>query len=327
MNPRSILVYTDGEVIGDGVIRLPFAAALKQAFPNATLTWLASGYSVYTNVLKELSDLYIDEVVVIPHRDMPFTDFLLGPAPLRGRKFDLIIDAQRKVKRTLWLKRIAHRMFMSAAANYLLSSRRLPQNHPRFIDQITALAEAATGTKLTLPPLPVAPPYHEAARRVLPDGETYVGFIVGAGHPDKCWPLERFIAIARNQQAQGRVPVIFLGPKEQELAQTLRAELPTAIFPLMAEGDIITASPCFTIALGARLRAAVANDSGGGHLLAAGGCNLVSLFRSATVRRKFLPTAPRVIALAPEDYNGSSMSIIPLEAAEKALNSIIKSRI
>ena len=56
--------------------------------------------------------------------------------------------------------------------------------------------------------------------------------------------------------------------------------MPTARFPLQdaKRRDGGAASPLLTIALGQRLAAAVANDSGAGHLLAASGCPIVSLF-------------------------------------------------
>jgi ADP-heptose:LPS heptosyltransferase len=321
--PQTVLVYTDGEVIGDGIIRLPFAAAVKQAFPGIRITWLASGYSVYENALADLAKPLIDELIIIPHRKLPFSDFLFGPEPVRGKVFDLVIDTQRKVKRTLWLKRIRHKKFVSAAANYLLSDGKA-ETRPRFIDQICALFEAATGTRLALSAITLpCDDWANAAKQVLPDGKTYVGFIVGAGHPDKCWPLERFIALAKRQELLGHVPVIFLGPKEQAEAARIRAELPNAILPLSADASCDTKNPCYTIALGNRLSGAIANDSGGGHLLAAGGSKLVSLFRSSTVRKKFMPTAPRVIALAPEDFGGSQMADIPQEAAATALRELL----
>jgi ADP-heptose:LPS heptosyltransferase len=318
--PASILIYTDGEVIGDGIIRLPFAMALKKAFPHATLTWLASGYSVFESSLNDLAAPIIDEIIIIPDRTIPWIDFLRRPAILRHRKFDLIIDGQRKVKRSLWLARIQHRCFVSAAANGWLSSVPLAARQDRFIDQLFFMARAATQTHLTPPPLIMAEPWLKAAAEVLPDGPSYVGFIVGAGHPDKCWPLNHFIALAQQQVAHGRVPVIFLGPLETALAALIHTHVPlTETSPLC----VARTHPCFTIALGARMAATVANDSGGGHLMAAGGSPMVSLFRSATVRKKFMPTTARVIALAPEDFAGTAMPAIAYEAVNAALETLL----
>ncbi len=324
--PTSVLVYTDGEVIGDGIIRLPFAAALKEAFPEVTLTWLASGYSVFGTALKDLAQPVIDDVVIIPHRRLPLSDFIRRPAPVRGRRFDIVIETQRKVKRSAWLKRVNHRLFVSAAANGRLSDVALPSRQDRFIDQLLAMAAAAAGVTLTPKPIALADPsWEQAARNVLPEGQRYIGFVVGAGHPDKCWPLDRFIALAQTQLERGRIPVIFLGPQEGALAETLRVALPNAILPLTESNgvSIDRGHACYTIALGSRLALTVANDSGGGHLIAAGGSPMLSLFRSGTVRKKFLPTATRVEALAPEDFAGTMMADIPLQAVESTLEKML----
>lgn len=291
-----ILVYTDGEVIGDGIIRLPFAAALKQSEPSLHLTWLASGHSVYADVLAEMAQPIIDQLIVLPRSKPAFSDYLLRPDCVRGQSFDLILDTQRNVKRSLWLMRIRHRRFVSAAANGLLSSVPLAKSlSPHFLTRLVELGEAGTGRPLALNRLSLpSDHWREQAVALLPDSGRYVGFIVGAGHPDKCWPLDRFIALAQAVIARGEVPVMFLGPNERALHAQLQTALPQAVFPL-AEGN---ASPYLTMALGGRLRVAVANDSGGGHLLAAGGAPLVSLFRADSVRRKFLPCGERVVALA-----------------------------
>ena len=44
----SILVYVGLDRVGDGVMKLPFVRALRNAFPDAEVTWLAGqGESVY----------------------------------------------------------------------------------------------------------------------------------------------------------------------------------------------------------------------------------------------------------------------------------------
>ncbi len=319
---RSILVYTDGEVIGDGILKLPFAAALKQAVAGVRLTWLCGASSVYETALAELARQHIDELIILPNRRISASDFLRRPAILRDRQFDLIIDTQRKARRTCWLKRIRHRRFISAAAGGLLSNVKPPKPlSPHVFEQLMQLGSCGTGEPLIVPPLTLAQEWDATAAALLPEGARYIGFVVGAGHPDKCWPLAQFIALAQSVSRQGYTPVIFLGPQEKPYASTIREALPQALFPLTMQAHAC-ASPYLTIALGKRLIAAVANDSGGCHLLAAGGAPLVTLFRSASVRSKFLPRSSRVIALAPEDFGVATMRDIPLAAVATALETL-----
>ena len=76
------------------------------------------------------------------------------------------------------------------------------------------------------------------------------------------------------------------------------------------------------MALATRLAIGVANDAGGGHLLAAGGRPLVSLF-GHTDPEKFRPPYGTRIAICARDYGGPEMTRIPvgavLAAVERAL--------
>lgn len=316
---RRILVYTDGEVIGDGIIRLPFAIALKAAAPDATLTWLTGTPSVYANALALMANTAIDRLLTLPAHRVRLRDLLTGPPRFAPEPFDLIIDTQRNTKRSFWLWRIPHRRMVSASANGFFSNvGTLPPLSPHFFERIMQMASLGLGQPLTAPPL-VLPEgeWLAQAAQLLPHGPRYVGLVVGAGHPDKCWPLAQFKALARHITGTAMVPVFFLGPQETDRTAELQQAFPQGLFPLNTPG--IAPSAYLTIALAGRLAAAVANDSGGAHLLAAGGAPLVTLFRSNSVRIKFMPRAPRVIALAPEDFHVARMQEIPLAAVVAAL--------
>src|SRR4029077_14023984 len=41
LKPMEILVYSGLELLGDGVMKLPFVRALRRCFPTARITWLA----------------------------------------------------------------------------------------------------------------------------------------------------------------------------------------------------------------------------------------------------------------------------------------------
>ena len=62
-NSHKILVFTDGEIIGDGFIKLPFLKALRQAYPHSQIYWHTRGPSVYKTTLKPIADAFIDTVL------------------------------------------------------------------------------------------------------------------------------------------------------------------------------------------------------------------------------------------------------------------------
>src|SRR5690242_11514900 len=102
--PSSILVYVGLDLMGDGLMKLPFIRALRGAFPAARITWLAGkGKTVYAGPLKPLVAGLIDEVIEDAGIGSKAAELLRRP--LAGRRFDLIIDTQRRVLTTLILKR------------------------------------------------------------------------------------------------------------------------------------------------------------------------------------------------------------------------------
>ncbi len=327
-SPGTILVYVGLELVGDGLIKLPFVRALRSAYPQARITWLAGeGRSVYADVLRPLIDGLIDEVVDDAGIGIDTRDLFGVPlegTPLAGRCYDLLLDTQTRVKTSLIIRRIPHRVVVSGALGFLLSDRRPGIGYRRpqaLVRRLLDLVELASGrppdtsAKLMLDPI-----YRETAETLLPPGPTYIGVSPGASVAHKCWPLQRFAALARLQAERGRIPVLLLGPKEEGWAEQLAVEVPDAILPLQcAPARDLKSSPLFTIALGARLTAAVANDSGTSHMLAAADVPLLSLF-GPTSPEKFAPYTSRGAVVTARQFGSSdAMAEIPLQAVDASL--------
>ncbi len=328
--PRDMLIYSGLEQLGDGVMKLPFVWALRQRWPEARITWLAGkGKTVYAHALKPLVGTALDEVIEEAGIGSRVSELLRRP--LAGRRFDVLIDTQRRVLTTLILRRIRTRCFVSGTARFLLSDRRPPRGYKRpsrLIDQLLDLIAVAGGRRIE-PRFDVRldAPWSDAAALALPPGPVYVGIAPGAGDAHKRWPRDRFVALAMALQGAGRRVVIVLGPDERDWLGEFRAALPEALFPLLDErvpADI-AAAPLYTLALGQRLAAAVANDSGAGHLLAASGCAMVSLF-GPSAAAKFAPAARRLEIVEAQRFGASDMAAIPLaavgEAVERSLSQI-----
>ena len=327
--PGSILVYVGGDLVGDGVMKLPFLRALRRAWPDARIVWMAGKHkSAYAHELAPLVDGLLDEV--IEEAGLDRTARWLVRRPLPERTFDLIIDTQRGILASLILRRVRHRRFISGAADFLLSDVRPPQPYRRpaaMVGQMLDLLALASGRE----PEPGRPPqpapddrFAAAAAQALPAGPAYVGLAPGAGGRRKCWPLANFIAVARAQAGRGRTPVFILGPGEEGWFATLAEAVPEALFPASdaSGGGGISRSVPFTIAVAARLGAAVANDSGAGHMIAAANAPLVSLF-GPTPPDKFAPTATRLAVLRAQDFGGADMALIPVAAVTGAVDKFL----
>ena len=319
--PAAICVYVGLDAFGDGLMKLPFLRALRRAFPQARVTWLAGkGKSVFAHELKPLAAGLIDETIEDAGIGSRWAELLSRPLP--GRRFDLVIDTQRRVLTTLIVRRIAHGKFVSGAAGFLPSEIRpgLPYRKPKaMVLQMLDLVEAASGRPADPhAPLLLDPAVERTAEALLPAGPAYVALAPGAGGRQKCWPLGNFIALALRLAASGKTPVFILGPAEAEWIGPCQG-VAGAVLPLQRAAELgIAATPMLTIALARRVKSAVANDSGGGHMLAAGGAPLVSLF-GPTSPGKFAPLCPRLTVLRAQDFGGEAMDRIPVEAVERAL--------
>ena len=286
LRPRSVLVYSCEEVIGDGILKLRFAQEIKRRFPNAHLTWLAgTGRTVYASLFKAVAQRYIDEVIEEAGIGDKTHQLATLWTPLKGRRFDLVVDTQRLVARTLICKRIKHDVFLSGAADFRFSDVRPPKGmrmSASFVDGLIDFLDLVSVRPSVAadPVFSLDEEWHRLAARMLPSGATYVGIAPGAGDPRKVWPLDRFIEIAERQVAKNRTPVFLLGPDEKDLVPVVRARVPQAVLPEWDRTDAERhlKGPLLVMALAGRMNAALANDSGVGHMLAVGGAPLVSLF-------------------------------------------------
>lgn len=316
---KNIAVYTGDEFIGDGIIKLRFIDALKRAFPESRLTWIVGGETIYETALKSMVVGKIDEVLHVPPALPKWRDvFGAQPDYLQDRHFDVVIDTQKKIKRMAWLKRhVKHDRFLSARVHGRLAKLRQPE---LLFDQMMILADLAAKDNLAVKPVELdSDIWINQVRSLLPHGPRYMGFVPGAGQDVKRWSIERYLELANIMTARGYDPVFILGPRETELEERIRQAVPHAYIPHRATG-MDTTDPRFTMALGQVLSFAVANDSGGGHLVAVGDVPMVSLARSGTVRRKFLPATTHCLGLSPDMFGGENMDDIPLSAVIDALD-------
>jgi ADP-heptose:LPS heptosyltransferase len=323
----TILVYSGLELMGDGFMKLPFLRAIRGSWPEARVTWLAGkGRTVFAGALAPLARGYLDEIIEDAGIGSRALELLRRPLP--DRRFDLLLDTQRRLLTSLILRRVRHGLFISGAANFRLSDRRPSGRHrkpPAMAAQLLDLVQVAAGRAPCLAPPPLLPqPYRAAAGLALPPGGALLGLVPGAGGRQKCWPLERYLALGRQAASWGLRPVWLLGPEERDWMPALDSALPGALFPLQ-DGRIaedIAASPLFTMALGAGLTLAVTNDCGTAHMLAAADCPLVSLFGPSPAA-KFAPSTPQLVVIRAQDFGGEAMALIPLDAVASAVKSML----
>lgn len=328
---RTILVHAMDHSIGDGIIQVPFFWSLRRRFPDAHVVLAVSiGGSAYSLLLNRVIAPFIDEVIEDCGICLRKSQALAWRRPLDGRRFDLVLDIQKTWWRTLAVRRVRHRIFVSASKHFLFSDRwpRSFRKPERLIDQFMMLLDALRREPVAEVPPPrwFGPDEAHLAAKLLPPGPHYVGLVPGAGDRGKCWPLELYIALARAQTERGRRPAFILGPQEQDWLAILRNAVPEAVFPGWTDGDLDRPllTPLLVAALGARLSAAVANDCGTAHMLAAGQAPLVSLF-GYTNGAKYQPATPHCHRLEARSYGSRDVAAIPYADVAAALESLLAS--
>jgi ADP-heptose:LPS heptosyltransferase len=319
-----IAVVTEGGGIGDGLLKLPFLRALAHAFPGRPIWWLNNEIDTYARGLEPWTDGLVARVVEHVGLEEPFAKLI--PRLQSFPKFDLVFDTRTRIASVLLIWRyLKHREFYACLPGYFICSRRPPHwvRPARQSERLLTLVEAASGR----PPrwtrdFAVSPAATVLATERMPSGATYVGLAIGSSRPDwKNWPFERFIALAEWLIGQGCVPVFLIGPQERQYVDDIRRCVPAALMPLPADSPGVGEIE-FAIAIAQRLTAAVANDSGTGHILGTVGTPLVSLFGPTNAAR-FSPLVARGTTLRAQDFGGTRMDAIPLEAVKRAVERLI----
>lgn len=320
----AVAVFGHGELIGDALTKIPFVHGLRQVFPDHRIVWISTESSHLETSLAPLLPGLIDSFHCGAGWGEGPID-LIRPLPVSDC-FDVVLDTQTLWWRSLLARRLRHRVFISGIARYRWSDRRpAPERRePRHVvDRLFALLEAAAGRRVTpmrardvvrLPDASMG-----EAEALLPEGRSYVALAPGAGKREKCWPLERHVALAGRLAAAGHVPVVLLGPAETEWRELFARAVPEALFPLQTEGLAEPRyTPMRTMAVARRCAAAVAGDCGLANMLAVADIPLLSLF-GPTDAEKLHPRVSRGAWITARDFGGREMARIPLEAVEKAL--------
>jgi ADP-heptose:LPS heptosyltransferase len=324
--PNTILVHTGLELIGDGLLKLPFLREMRRMWPDAHVTWVCGkGKTVFTSVLADAVEGLIDEIIEEAHIGESWTE-LFGARPFNGRRFDLIIDTQKGPIASLVLRRLPHKRLITPAGRWVLSDRRPEKSRPKsrnMLRQMLDLLELGSDRVIATPKeniLPVSEAMMASVRAVLPDDKNYIGLAPGAGGRHKCWPRDNFVELARLLAKQGFTPAVLLGPAEQDWFEEMRQALPEAAFPLQDER--LELSVMTSVAIGRCLAAAVTNDAGIGHLMAASGAPLIILY-GPTSPEKFSPLAGRGRFVTAQECGGSGMSDIPVERVATEIKAIL----
>ena len=287
--------------MGDIIHTLPAAAALRQAFPHATLGWLVEERwaellctlryprSGQRSPQRPLVDR-VHAVNTAEWRRAPFSvrtwhQMAVGLSQLRGVRYDAAIDFQGAVRSALLARWSGAPIVYgstqpreNAASMFYTRQILLPTNGIHVVEQALALARtviarAAISTRMTEPQVefPVDPDAENKIASLTTDGKDFAILNPGAGWGAKRWPAERYGQVAQELAQDGLPSLVNYGPGEEELAQAVETASDGA-------ARKISCSVSELIALTRRARLLIGGDTGPLHLAAALKIPVVAIF-------------------------------------------------
>jgi len=281
--------------MGDILHALPAVTALCQAHPSWTIDWVVEprwrallaadsapvglpGPNAGSPLVTRIHLASSKQWGKSPLSRQTLSEIKILRRELRACDYDAVIDFQGAV-RSAWIARMArcHRVIGEATPRESVArwfyTERIATCGLHVIEQDLELAAAIAGDELAplTPLLPIDPVAGAWAAEILPAGIPAVLINPGAGWGAKCWPSERYAAVAVDLIAQGYRVVVNVGPGEEPLADPI----------VKATAGAVTAVECSLgqlIALTRLVSLTIAGDTGPLHLACALGRPVVGVF-------------------------------------------------
>jgi heptosyltransferase-1 len=275
--------------LGDIVHALPVLNRLRQSFPAAQIDWLVE--ENYAATLALATGLH-RRIIVRATANIESGDvvsfastggYFRAMSFLRSQRYDAALDLQGLLKSATWARASGAKRVIGFTRDDL----REPLAAAMYTEHVTADQNGHVIRKnlsiLRALKIDPGPPELSVAPHVTPEMIKTIqtaggsnGYIVinpGAAWPNKCWPADRFAALAKSlRDRTGLHSLVTWGPSERELADAVSH----------GSGGAATPAPATTIAdLAALLRSAalvISGDTGPLHIGAAVGAPIVGLF-------------------------------------------------
>ena len=301
--------------LGDIVLALPSLSALRESFPDAAISWLIR--PDFAPLLKNhphLTDVIIFDRELLgkawfhPHA---FFSLISLIRRLRRRRFDAVIDLQGlfRTASLAWLsgckkrfgiantKEPAH-FFYTHKVDQDPSCIHLVDYYLKIIQTITA---SETQVQFVFPPDPVVADSINSlltGYKVKPDN--YAVFITGSAHNDKCWPAQRFAALADRITSQFQLSIVAAGTaSERDVVESIKNQTNVPIVDLAGQTPLSE-----LVALLKNARLVISNDTGPGHIAAALGTPLVMIFGRSNPARVAPYARPHCVVAVEPDGRG-----------------------
>ncbi len=275
--------------LGDIIMALPALTALRQSFPDAKIDWLVrpeftsllQGHPHLTSIIP-FDRKYLGKSWYNPKAFWALLKFLRD---LNRSDYDIVFDFQGLFRTAFfaWVTGCRKRFGIADSRElaHIFYTHKIPhsQDYIHLVDYYLKIVRAAgacdTDAQFILPQNQKAADTISGllkSHNVKPDN--YFVFVTGSAHTDKCWPVERFAALADRLWSQFGLPIVATGSVSE--GQTIEKLKSIAKSPIIDFSGQTSLSELISLLRFSKL--VVSNDTGPGHIAAALGKPLVLIF-------------------------------------------------
>lgn len=295
MDYKNILIIKMS-ALGDVMHAIPCAAALREVYPNAKISWIV--HPQFGTFVPEKP--YIDEVIYFDKKAYQkkniqgkIAEFMQMKKLLSEKKYDLVIDLQGLFKSAViaWMtgcKTCIGYNDMRELSGFISKAIHGKNDKGHVVQQYLDVIRYL-GSKVEEPffPMPALVAEKEKYSKVLQNKfpnvkkEEIVAFVPGAGWVTKEWPVESYIELGKQLIAQGKSIVLAGGPAEIEKGETICKAFPEEkVLNLVSKTnlkELAALMDCVGLCIG--------GDTGPIHIATAMGCRIISLFGASSGHR------------------------------------------
>ena len=322
---KEILIFSNGEKIGDGIIKLPFIHEVFTQLQDYRIIWLAYGTTVYSGILKEISSQYIGDVFFNSKLNFLPWNKISHKYDFKNQFYDIIIDTQKTVWKTLALKRLKSNIFISSSASWMFSDlkpkKEISKERKYYVEDLFDMLNLITKKNYTHNYIFNFPFKLEQKLKLLfKIKEPCIGIAPGAGEDNKKWNILNFIKVANFFREKNYHIAFFLGPDDDYEKKIILDHIPDAFFPedlikSFSGPEIVMTSTKFLIC-------SLSNDSGVSHMLSTNYCPLVKLFGPKD-SEKFTPNKPQIKTISSKYYGSNNINDIPVQGVIDLIQKLI----
>ncbi len=300
-NPKNILIINFGQ-IGDVILSLPAFRAVREKFPEATITAMVGKSGVEIVEISGFADekITVDRVKLRDGKKINSIKKVLKIVKdVRRRKFDFIIDLHSLYETNLlgYFSGAKHRLYINRenrSLDFLANFQPQPPSENKKL-------HLTDGYLNSLKPLGIenAPrfvgiqPRAKDLRKIenllsAVRSKKFVGLFPGAGHDSRRWSLDNFAGLASSLSQNKSVQIIvFLGPEEENLRGAVEKKFSSEVM-IVDKLSLLE----FVAAL-SQMSVLVSNDTGAIHLGAIAGTAVV-LVMDKRAPTTYLPLAEKI---------------------------------